>query len=176
MRDDELILESLEEVYYSLQKAIKQGGDARSIHVLQWEKMADVIRSQRRIVEEISIPARLVCEQILECQAKDGQIALEAENLRQTYSSVGSLQVGDFSLIHLTLGDLSFTWRDENYTYYFYPDKVELRAVDEKSAVKLFFSIAFSRQTVARFPEILTLPNVAYVHPQIEKWCEKVSE
>lgn len=174
MRDDQILLDNLEGIYYELQNAIIRLKPTRSIYIKQLEKLADKISTQRKILEDISIPARLICEHILECQTKNGQISLEGDHLKQVSSPVGDLRIDDFGLICLVLGELEFAWRDENYTYYFYPDKVELRAVDEKSAYRLFFTLPFNRQTVAKFPEILYLPNVVYTHPQFEKWCEKV--
>ena len=168
--EDAILLECLEDVYHTFEKALKKAQKVRSIHVRKFEQILDELRSERRVFEDISIPARLIVEQLLESQFRVGQVALEAEYLRQPFSGVESVKVEEFGIIRLKLGEVEITWRDGNYSYYLYPDKVELRARDEKSAIKLFFSIPFNRQTLERFLEIKTCPNVVYIHPQLENW------
>lgn len=172
--EDPILLECLEDVYHTFEKALKKAYQVRSIHVQKFEQLLVEIRSERRIFEDISLPARLIVEQLLESQFKVGQVAIETERLKQSFASVAHVKVEEFGIIHIKLGELEISWRDGNYSYYLYPDKVELRAADEKSAIKLFFSISFNRQTLERFPEILSSPNVVYIHPQLEKWMRKV--
>ncbi|MCO5386763.1 hypothetical protein [Desulfosporosinus sp.] len=172
--EDSILLECLEDVYHTFEKALKKANQVRSIHVQKFEQLLVEIRSERRIFEDISIPARLIVEQLLESQFRVGQVAIEAERLKQTFASVAYVKVEEFGKIYIKIGELEVSWRDGNYSYYLYPDKVELRATDEKSSIKLFFSIAFNRQSVERFPEILISPNVVYIHPQLEKWIRKV--
>jgi hypothetical protein len=168
--EDAILLECLEDVYHTFEKALKKAQKVRSIHVRKFEQILDELRSERRVFEDISIPARLIVEQLLESQFRVGQVALEADYLRQPFTGVKAVKVEEFGIIRVKLGEVEITWRDGNYSYYLYPDKVELRAVDEKSSIKLFFSIPFNRQTLERFPEIKTSPNVVYIHPQLEIW------
>lgn len=172
--EDEVLLECLEDVYHSFEKAVKKVQKVRSIHVQKMEQLLAELLSERRVFEDISIPARLIIEQLLESQFKVGQVALEAEYLKQSFAGVESVKVEEFGLIRVKLGEVEISWRDGNYSYYLYPDKVELRATDEKSAIKLLFSISFNRQTLERFPEILTSPKVVYIHPQLENWIRGV--
>jgi hypothetical protein len=172
--EDTMLLECLEDVYHNFEKALKRVQKVRSIHVQKFERLLEELLSERRVFEDISIPARLIIEQLLEIQFKVGQVALEAEYLRQPFSGVESVKIEEFGIIRVKLGDVEIRWRDGNYSYYFYPDKVELRANDEKSAIKLFFSISFNQQTLERFPEVLKSPNVVYLHPQLETWIRKV--
>jgi len=168
--EDAILLECLEDVYPTFEKALKKAQKVRSIHVRKFEQILEELRSERRVFEDISIPARLIVEQLLESQFRVGQVALEAEYLRLPFTGVEAVKVEKFGIIRVKLGEVEITWRDGNYSYYLYPDKVELRAMDEKSAIKLFFSISFNRQTLERFPEIITSPNVVYIHPQLEIW------
>ena len=172
--EDSILLECLEDVYHTFENALKKAQMVRSIHVQKFERLLVELRSERRVLEDISIPARLIVEQLLESQFKVGQVALEAEQFKQGFTSVSFVKVEEFGIICVILGELEISWRDGSYSYYLYPDKVELRATDEKSAIKLFFSIPINKQTLERFPEILTSPNVDYIHPQLEKWIRKV--
>ena len=153
-----------------MEEALKRIKKIRSVHVTKFETWTEDLRSQRRIFEDISIPARLIVEHLIELQYKAGQVALEAEHLSLSLSNVAAVNVGEFGIIKLRFGELDIYWRDGDYSYYFYPDKVELRAVDEKSSIKLFFSIDFSRYTIEKFPDIRQTSNVRYIHPQIEQW------
>lgn len=172
--EDFLLLDCIEDIHRVLEQSIKKISKVRSVHVTQLEEWAEELRNHRRIFEEISPPARLIIEHFMHCQQKSGQIALEAGQLSQTFSSIGGIKVEQFGIIKLKLGQLEVTWRDGSYSYYLYPDKVELRAVDEKSAVKMLFTLAFKRQTVEKFPELIHSPKVAYIHPQLEEWLKKV--
>lgn len=172
--EDAILLECLEDMYHASEKVLKKTQKVRSIHVQKFERLFDELKSERRVFEDISIPARLIVEQLLESQFKIGQVALEAEYLTQSFTGVEAVNVEEFGIIRVRLGDVEISWRDGNYSYYLYPDKVELRASDEKSSIKLFFSISFNRQTIVNFPEILTSSNVVYIHPQLENWIRKV--
>lgn len=173
-KEDQLLLECLEDLHHVLENSVKKISKVRSVHVTYLQEWADEVRNHRRIFEEISFPARLIIEHIMYTQYKSGQVAIEEGQLSQSFSSIGGIKVEQFGLIKIKLGELEITWRDGNYRYYLYPDKVELRAVDEKSAIKLFFSSAFRRQIVEKFPEILQCPNIAYIHPELEQWLKKV--
>lgn len=172
--EDLLILECLDDIYLTLEKSLKKIQQVKSIHRIQLEYWAESIRNHRRIFEEISLPARLIVEQLMSSQLVTGQVALETGQINQGFSSIRGIKVEQFGIIKIKLGELEVTWRDGDYSYYLYPDKVELRAMDEKSGIKLSFSIAFSRQVVEKYQELLIAPNVAYIHPQLEKWLKKV--
>jgi hypothetical protein len=172
--EDLLLLESLEEIHRVIEGSIQKISRVRSVHVTHLERWAEELRNHRRIFEEVSFPARLIIEHLMHSQHKSGQVALETGQLSQAFSSIGGIKVEEFGIIKIKLGELDVTWRDGNYTYYLYPDKVELRATDEKSLVKMFFSLAFTQQTVEKFPELVRSPNVAYIHPQLEQWLKKV--
>lgn len=168
--EDFLLLECLEDIHHVLEQSLKKISKLRSVHVVHLEEWAEELRNHRRVFEEVSLPARLIIEHIMHCKQKTGQVALEAGQISQTFSSVGSIKVEQFGIIKIKLGELEVIWRDGSYSYYLYPDKVELRAIDEKSAVKMLFSLAFTRKTVEKFPELVLSPNVAYIHPKLEQW------
>lgn len=173
MRNDLLTLECVEELYYQIELILKRLGKNKSVHTIKLEQLAEDLKSQRRVLEDISYPARLIVEHLYEIQSKSGQVAVETDQIHQTYALVNSIKVEEFGIITIGLGQLEISWRDSMYSYYLYPDKVELRAMDEKSSVKLFFSQVFYSQAVERFPEILKDPKIVYIHPQLEKWLIK---
>jgi hypothetical protein len=162
-------MECLEDIYHFVENERRKTGKDPSVHSLLLEKLAQELLSQCRIFEEISYPARLIVEHLLEIQLKFGMAAIEADQILQNYMLVQYVRIEEFGLIRVGLGQLELSWRDGNYQYYLYPDKVELRAMDEKSAIKLFFSQAFSAQLIQRFPEVEQDQKVAYIHPEFKK-------
>lgn len=169
-----LLLESLEDIHHVIEHSLKKISKVRSVHVHHFEEWAEEVRNHRRIFEEISMPARLIIEHLMHCRHKSGQVALETGQMTLAFTSIGSIKVEQFGMIKIKCGELETSWRDSSYTYYFYPDKVELRAIDEKSAIKILFTYAFTQQIVEKFPELIQCPNVAYIHPQIEQWSRQV--
>lgn len=169
-----LLLESLEDIHHVIEQSLKKISKVRSVHVHHFEEWAEEVRNHRRIFEEISMPARLIIEHLMHCRHKSGQVALETGQMSLAFTSIGSIKVEQFGIIKIKCGELETSWRDSSYTYYFYPDKVELRAIDEKSAIKMLFTYAFTQQIVEKFPELIQCPNVAYIHPQIEQWSKQV--
>ena len=168
--EDVLLLESLEDVDFACKEVLQKLRNVRSVHVQKLEQILSELQSERRIFEDISIPARLVVEQLMEFQLHDGHIAVETEYFKLPFRGIDAIQIEKFGIIKIILAGTEIIWRDDNYSYYFYPDKVELRARDEKSAIKLFFANAFHQQTVKRFADLKTSPNVMYVHSQLETW------
>ncbi len=172
--EDVLLLECLEDISHAIDQSLKDVVKIRSVHIPHLEELAEEIRNYRRIFEEISLPARLIIEHLMHCRQKYGQIALETGQITLAFTGIGKIKVEQFGIIKLKLGECELSWRDGDYKYYFYPDKVELRASDEKSAIKILFSYMFSQQIVEKFPELNHCPNVVYIHPQIEQWLKQV--
>ena len=69
----------------------------------------------------------------------------------------------------LIIDSLEITWRDADYNYMFYPDKVILRPkAAGKSDIFLYFSYAFKYGNVlSRFPEVASDPQTIYWHQEL---------
>lgn len=176
LKDDEILLESFERIFRILADESKTLKDVKSIHcerIRQWDKE---IRAYARILEDISLPARLIVEHVLELKYKAGLMAVEAENITQDFSAIGDVRVEEFGVIRISNGNLQLTWRDELYNYFLYPDKVELRTVDEKTTIKLFFSQVFGSQDVHKFSAITDSPKLMYIHPDLLKYIDEDSK
>jgi len=169
-KEDEELLDCIEQAYRFLEKSLLHLKKIKSVHVTKLETWSEDLRSQRRIFEDISLPARLITEYLLELQYNAGQVAIELDHLRLFSNNVCNVKVEEFGIIKVVLGDLEIFWRDCDYYYYFYPDKAVLRANDERSSIKLFFSVDFSKHISTRLAELNELSNVKYIHPQIEQW------
>jgi hypothetical protein len=170
LREDQILLESFERIFQVLKDETLNLQGTKSVHVeriRQWEKE---IRAYSRILEDISLPARLILEHILQMKYKSGQMAVEAENIVQDFSGINEVRVEEFGVIKISTGNIQLAWRDGIYNYLLYPDKVELRTVDEKSTIKLFFSHNFGRQDVHKFSAVAESPQLLYLHPVLQKY------
>lgn len=170
--DDQEILASYERLFCALENESRILKDIRSIHAEIIRQMGQEIRSYARIFEEISLPARFILEHILELKHKGGQMALEAENISQHFSAITEVRVEEFGIIKISTGSVQLSWRDEFYNYLLYPDKVELRTTDEKTAIKLFFSHAFGSQGIQKFRNLNTSSRLLYLHPVLQNYTD----
>lgn len=171
--NDHILLDSFERIFRVLDQEAGKLKEVKSIHaerVRQWERE---IRTYARILEDISLPARFILEHILELKHKAGQMAVEAENIIQGFSTISNVVVEEFGVIKISTGNIQLTWRDEFYNYLLYPDKVELRTIDEKTTIKLFFSQTFGRQDVLKFSAITASPKLLYLHPALQRYMDK---
>ena len=169
-RQDSLALEIFEDLYYFLESKIKllsQENPQR--HML--EEIQQIVASERRVLEEISLPCRFLLEHLAEQQVRGATVELETENCVQNKSPVTGIQVQEWAKIKVRLGSLDLCWRDTGSRYYFYPDKVEIRPQDERvRGFKLFFSFPFksSHGLLNRFPSLKEDPQVSYWHPDLD--------
>ena len=169
MNNDEMILSSLEKISSVFNQELGNLQNMSSVHVLQISAWSEEIRAYIRLFEEISSSARLVVEHILDLKYTDGLLGVETENIKLERTVIDRIQIFEFGVIQVVVGNMMLSWRDSDYNYYFYPDMVELRTPDEKSLIKLFFSRNFAQQTQMQFAALKNLPQVAYIHPELVK-------
>ncbi len=170
--DDQKLLNSFEHIFQVLNEEVNSLNEIKSIHVQRIRQWENEIRAYARILEDISLPSRFILEHILELRDKSGQMAVEAENITQGFSVINDVEVKKFGVIWISLGTIELSWRDEDYNYLLYPDKVELRTIDEKAMIKFFFPYNFSQQYVQKFSEIISSPKLLYIHPVLQKYLE----
>jgi len=176
LNNDHILLDSFERIYRVINQEAENLKDIKSIHVemvRQWERD---IRAYARILEDISLPARLILEHILELKHKAGQMSVESESVNQGFSMINEVGVEEFSVIKISIGTIELSWRDQEYNYLLYPDKVELRTVDEKAMIRFFFSHNFGRQFIHRFSEVINSSKMLYIHPVLEKYIKDDNE
>jgi hypothetical protein len=171
--NDQILLDSFERIFRVLDQETTRLKEVKSVHtesIREWERE---IKAYARILEDISLPARFIIEHILKLRQEAGQMAVEAENIIQGFSPIIDVWVEEFGVIKISTGTIRLTWRDSIYNYLLYPDKVELRTIDEKATLKLFFSHVFSKQEILRFSALKNSPNLLYIHPSMLKIINK---
>jgi hypothetical protein len=131
------------------------------------EKLA----TERRLIEEISLPCRLILEHLTTFEGNLEQtIGYKIGNYQAGRALLNSFQIKEWGNIVLNLGHVQLTWRDEEYKYLFYPDKVVLRAFDiNKPEIHLNFSFYF------KYSHVLEKFQDVKEHPQVEYWHEDLN-
>ncbi|NLP43258.1 MAG: hypothetical protein GX351_01390 [Peptococcaceae bacterium] len=170
---DQKLLDSFERIFKVLKNESENLKDIKSVHIEKIRQLENEVRTQARIIEEISLPARLILEHILELKYKSGQIAIESEYINQSFSNIYDVKIEQFGLIIISTGDLELCWKDNKYNYLIYPDKVEIRNADEKSTIKLFFSRNFGRQIIYKFSAIIESSQLHYLHPTLKNYIDE---
>lgn len=171
--EDSKLLDSFERIYQTIDQEVNQLQETKSVYIHKIRQWKDEIRGYARILEELSLPARLILEHILELKQKEGQMAVAAESISQGFASVNDLWVEEFGVIRISTGTIELSWRDADYNYLLYPDKVELRTTDEKAVIKLFFSYNFGQQFLRKFSEVTSSPKLLYIHPDLQKYLQQ---
>ncbi|NLM21362.1 MAG: hypothetical protein GX207_06390 [Peptococcaceae bacterium] len=173
MDHDLKLLDSFERIYQVINREVNNLQEVKLVYVemiRQWEKE---IRSYARILEDISLPSRLILEHILDLKLKSGQMAVEAESINQGFAPINYVGVEEFGVIKISTGSIELIWRDADYNYLLYPNKAELRTIDEKAVIRLSFSYSFGQKHLQKFAGVLSSPQLLYIHPTLEKFTEQ---
>jgi len=124
------------------------------------------LTTERRIIEEISLPCRFILEHFSTFMGKfDHTLGYRVGQFQAGRALLSDFRVEKWGKIVLNMGNVQLTWRDEDYRYLFYPNKVVLRARDRiKPEMHLSFSFTFKHS------HLLEMFKDVKNHPQVEYW------
>lgn len=170
---DQILLEIYEDLtkshWLAKEKLNKYNQDCPQISrfLLFDEKLA----TERRLIEDISLPCRLILEHLTTFVGNLEQtIGYKVGKYQVGRALLNSFQIKEWGNIVLNLGNVQLTWRDEEYKYLFYPDKVILRSCDRnKPEIHLNFSFYF------KYSHVLDRFTDVQEHPQVEYWHEDLN-
>lgn len=82
---------------------------------------------------------------------------------------MSAITVEEWGNIRLSLGSIELSWRDAEYQYMFYPDKVILRPNDlSKGEIYLYFSYAFKYSDLLKqYQDVASDPQTCYWHEDL---------
>ncbi len=135
-------------------------------------EIKDRIEIERRIIDELSLPCRLIVEHLSMFKGKpDYTLGFKSGRVDVSRSTLIDLRVGQWGNVYLAVGNVELHWRDEDYLYHFYPDKIVLQSKDlSRSEIKIFFSLSFNcSRVLERFKEARDHPQVAYWHFDLDQ-------
>lgn len=132
--------------------------------------LKEKIATERRLQEEISLPCRFLLEHFSLFLGKwDYTIGCKYGQVQRGRGSLTDIKIGEWGNVILMIDGMEVTWRDADYLYMFYPDKVILRpkAVG-KNDIYLYFSYAFKYgNIVSRFADVASDPQTLYWHQEM---------
>jgi hypothetical protein len=137
---------------------------------MRFKALEDKLTTERRMLEEISLPCRFILEHFSTFIGKPDQTI----GFRFGLLEVGRGNLNDFSInewgnVYLVIGNIRLVWRDKDYQYLFYPDKVILRSYDRsKPEIHLFFNFAFKYSKIMDdFQDVAQHEQTLYCHPDL---------
>lgn len=130
----------------------------------------------RRILEEVSLPCRMMLEHFSFFMGDHTHsLGFKLGQFIEGRSSLIDFEVQEWGNVVLHLGSFSLKWRDEDYVYLFYPDKVMIKSKNRSNPdIFLSFSFSFNSTRVhERYEGITQNPQVEYWHEDLR---QKTSE
>lgn len=140
----------------------------------QYRRLAFIERklaTERRLIEEVSLPCRLILEHFSTFMGKTDQtLGYKVGQFQVGRAILSDFYIEEWGNVILQLGNVQLTWRDEDYKYLFYPDKVILRSCERnKPEIQLYFSFSF------KYSHVLEEFSGVENHPQVAYWNEDLS-
>ncbi len=139
--------------------------------VLRLKVLEEKITTERRLLEEVSLPCRFILEHFTTFMGKSDHTV--GFSLGQQFE-LGRGTINDFCIqewgnVCLMIGNFRLCWRDQDYQYLFYLDKVILRSVDRsKPEIHLLFNFAFKYSKIlTEFQDVAADPHTLYCYPDL---------
>lgn len=169
-RDREILL-MCEEVGEALKKieGLDTFNENTSYHC-RLKVLKDKIESERRMIEDISLPCRFILEHFSFFLGKlDYTLGFKHGKIQAGRGLLSDINIAEWGNVRLSIGNVEITWRDADYQYMFYPDKVVLRPHDiSKGEIYLYFSYAFKYSNLLeQFQDVAHHPQTAYWHEDL---------
>ncbi|MCL1849752.1 MAG: hypothetical protein FWF83_08840 [Clostridiales bacterium] len=137
---------------------------------LRFRQLEEMVASERRLMEEISPPCRLILEHFTTfLDQPDRGIGIRYGQSRYSNGDYLGYSINEWGHVTLKVGNCWITWRDDEYQYMFYADKVILRAYDiQKPEISLSFSFSLRySKLLEEFRDVPGHPQTAYYQPDL---------
>lgn len=128
-----------------LKKIQKSQGNFHPAISKRFQTIRNYFEFERRLLEEVSLPARLIIEHFSQfINDVDDIIGFSSGNITSGQGRLHQIKIEEWGTIVLTIGDSEITWRDSDVSYLFYPDKITVRAKDSLKDSDINFTFNFS--------------------------------
>lgn len=137
---------------------------------LRYKLLMERCTTERRLLEEVSLPCRFILEHFSTFMGKlDHTIGFRFGTLDVGRGNLNDFSIDEWGNIFLIIGSIRLGWRDADYQYLFYPDKVILRSYERsKPEIHLFFNFAFKySKLIPEFAEVAEHEQTLYWHPDL---------
>lgn len=170
---DAVILENLEKMeQYSLKIQKSYTEDFKDhLHEILLDRSIKKIRTSRRVIEDLSPPCRMMLEHFSYFLGDHTHsMGYKVGQFLDGRSVLVDFDVEEWGNISLNLGNIILKWRDEDYNYLFYPDKIMIKSKN-RSNPDIFLSFSFSfkfTKVHLRYEGIKNNPQTEYWHEELE--------
>ena len=139
-------------------------------HRLRFRNLDEMVASERRLIEEVSLPCRLILEHFSTfLDQPDRGISIRYGQSRYANGDYLGYTINEWGQVELKTGNCRITWQDDEYQYMFYADKVVLRAYDiskPEISISFNFSLKYSK-LLEEFRDVPGHPQTAYYQPDL---------
>ena len=164
MRQDENLLVLYEDLMRAVVAGKKQLMAKDEIlstsFIKRLERLKEKLEFERRLIEDISLPARLILEHF------------SYGNITSGHGRLHQMKINDWATICLVIGDSEITWRDSEVHYLFYPDKVTIRSKEslKDADINLHFKHRFNHAShlLRLFQAVAQDKKTAYWHEKLK--------
>lgn len=136
----------------------------------RYVQLEAMVASERRLLEEISLPCRLVLEHFSAfVEQPDRSISVRYGSALYNNGAYQGYAINEWGHVTLKLGNFSITWRDDEYQYMFYSDKVILRPLDIQKpeiCISFTFSLKYSK-LLEDFRDVTSHSQTGYYQPDL---------
>ncbi len=136
----------------------------------RYAQMEAMVASERRLLEEVSLPCRLILEHFSTFSDQpDRSISVRYGSALYCNGTYQGYAINEWGHVTLKLGSFSITWRDDEYQYMFYSDKVILRPLDiQKPEISFSFSFSLKySKLLEEFSDVAGHPQTGYYQPDL---------
>lgn len=170
---DSIILEEIEKLerYSNEIRALFDGEIKDSLHETLLEKSIKKVQTSRRAIEELSMPCRMMLEHFSFFLGDyTHSVGYKVGQFLEGRSVLVDFEVQEWGSVILNLGNITLKWRDEDYSYLFYPDKVMIKSKNRSNSdIFLSFSFSFKYTKVhQRYEGIKEDPQIEYWHEDLD--------
>ncbi|MCL1848437.1 MAG: hypothetical protein FWF83_02030 [Clostridiales bacterium] len=138
--------------------------------VLRFRHLEELAASERRLIEEVSPPCRLILEHLSTfIDQPDRSVSIKYGQIMYSHGDFLGFTINEWGHVTLKIGNCRLTWRDDEYRYMFYADKIVLRANDiQKPEISLSFTFSLKYSKLLEgFPDVPGHPQTAYYQPDL---------
>lgn len=171
---DNRYLQAIEEVtqkLWSCKEKYKLADEENHPSTRRLKILEEKLTTERRLIEEVSLPCRFILEHFTSFMGKsDHTVGFSiGQQFELGRGCINDFMINEWGNVCLAIGNIHLCWRDQDYQYLFYPDKVILRSVDRsKPEIHLYFSFAFKYSKILEyFKNVPTDKQTLYCYPDL---------
>ncbi|HHZ17428.1 MAG TPA: hypothetical protein PLJ33_04565 [Peptococcaceae bacterium] len=171
---DARYLEALEEITQNLWRIREKYAldkEDNTPAAIRLKIVEEKITTERRLIEEVSLPCRFILEHFSTFLGRlDHTVGFSwGQQFELGRGTLNNIYIHEWGNVSMMIGNFRLCWRDQDYQYLFYPDKVILRSVDQsKPEIHLFFNFSFKYSKIlSDFQDVVNHPQTLYCYPDL---------